>query len=781
MNRKTFFIYHGLFLALFLLPPKWLKFSHLTPFPSFLTIIYLLFLEILLISALEFLIFWILKFLKRKPRMILMSFWGFILFPLLVVSIADHRFFSSTGSFLHWDMFWYGFTHFPMLLGLLHAEMTWWHWILIIGFFPLGLFWASWGWSLSKNQIFQPILLTTKQMSFLIFPLVLVTFNFFPETKLKNQKVPLEIQNNLYARMAKELFSWDKEQNQSFGKINYAHFIPLKWQSNNPHELKNIVFIILESVRTDATTPYPPHADITPFLNSLAKTGVMVESAHAVMPHTTKSLVSILCGLPPDIRFALTETSEGGIIGPCLPHLLRPLGYKSAFFQPAIQSFENRTGLIQNMGFDHFVAKENVDSNKFEEPNYLGMEENALISPVMGWVDNQKNPFFLSILTLSSHHNYQTPRHFSKKQYEENGRKNWSNYLNTIRYQDLFIKKVYEEFSKRNLLDETLFVILGDHGEAFGEHNTYFHDSNPYQHGLHIPLILHNPILFPKHQRIKGLRQTIDLVPTLAELFHFRTVQGNYRGHSLFQPVPNRILFSSCWLENQCYVRFENNEKFIYNTQGKQYSDFFNIKKDPTEQNNLIFTLPQKRIDQYIKEIENWKNEINGLYHTHRNFQKNTFVSNEKPSIKNPLNTLFQEKLTTKSHGAMVSRGTIRAIGYDLNKFIHPKKKQKLTLIFETVTNLNWHWKDQLVFFDSKGKLWPLQYQTTLKQELPFFSWNPGQFQRIEFQFKLPTEVPLGPGNLCFGIQNKMGWIPPLGNEVFENEPCLNIPVTVKS
>src|SRR5690606_38506382 len=85
---------------------------------------------------------------------------------------------------------------------------------------------------------------------------------------------------------------------------------------------RNIVFIILESTRAQSTTIHNPDLETTPFLAKLAADSVVAKDAYAVVPHTSKALVAILCGIEPHLTMRITEALPGGIPTPCLGNLL---------------------------------------------------------------------------------------------------------------------------------------------------------------------------------------------------------------------------------------------------------------------------------------------------------------------------------------------------------------------------------------------------------------------------------------------------------------------------
>jgi len=185
-----------------------------------------------------------------------------------------------------------------------------------------------------------------------------------------------------------------------------------------------------------------------------------------------------------------------------------------------------------------------------------------------------------------------------------------------VRYTDQFFEELFNEFQKRNLIDETLFVFIGDHGEAFGEHTLKGHDNVLYEEGIHVAWVMYNRHLFPKPLLIKGLRQNIDLIPTLIDLLKLKVTQGEPWGISLLEPekkVEDRVLHFACWWMDSCMGRLENNQKFIFQN-GNSFPEFYELAADPLETHNLIRTVPRETVKKMAEDLINWKNDVNAVY-----------------------------------------------------------------------------------------------------------------------------------------------------------------------
>ena len=306
---------------------------------------------------------------------------------------------------------------------------------------------------------------------------------------------------------------------------------------------RNLVFIILESTRLFSTSLFNKELDTTPFLADLAKRSLWAKHAYSVIPRTSKSLLPIHCGIEPRPTMRIRETESTGIPAKCLPALLSEKGYHTAYFQTATEFFENRRNLVQNFGFKEFFPGDVHNTTGFERTNYHGYEDRVLLSPSLAWhrgrlKESPNKPFFVSYLTNTSHHLYGIPSKFPVRQYKldhikangeykgENSRGLHNRYLNTLRYVDGFVKDLFQQYKDLGIYQDTVFVIVADHGEGFWEHDLFSHSNTIYEEGLRIPLLIHDPKRFRTGMVIDRPVQQPDILPTVVDLLGYEITGG---------------------------------------------------------------------------------------------------------------------------------------------------------------------------------------------------------------------------------------------------------------
>ena len=372
----------------------------------------------------------------------------------------------------------------------------------------------------------------------------------------------------------------------------------------------NIVVVMLESVRAKSTDLYNPTLGNTPFLSKLAEKSLVVEEMYAVIPRTAAAWVSVLQGIYPTTNTVMMRWAQdyrSAAAYPSLPRLLRPHGYHSAFFVPTHMNYENEGNLINNMDFDRVVMEKDYDARGFERTTYFGLEDRVMINPIMSWVDEQTSkgrPFFLAAMTNVGHHNYEVPQSWSKLSYVKN--KDENNYLNCIAYIDDFLARLFHEFERRQLLKSTVFLILGDHGDSFGEHGVRQRAMTLFEEDLHVPALVYAPALFPSGSRITGVRQQIDILPTVAHVLGLNVIGGRMPGVSLFaQPDGNRTVFFSTIFDDLSLGMRRGSRKYIYNFDESPIR-VYDMSSDRNEQQDVVSTTSRREIEAAKREMLEW-------------------------------------------------------------------------------------------------------------------------------------------------------------------------------
>ncbi len=364
-------------------------------------------------------------------------------------------------------------------------------------------------------------------------------------------------------------------------------------QHANTDQAPNIVIIILESTRAQSVDPYVD-INVTPFFEELSETSLLFLNAYSTSPHTSKAVYSIVCGNFPRASKGIYEAAKGGIQHECLPHILNKQGYRSAYFQSATESFENRRQLVDNMGYQEFFPVEVFDTSHYEKANYFGYEDEVMLPASNDWLrkNKDKGAVLTTYLTVTPHFHYDAISRYGWKKYSNNS--SYNGYLNTLHYQDNFIKSLVNQYKSLGLYDNTIFIITGDHGEAFKEHNLWGHGNVLFEEVVKVPMLIHYSDKLKG--RVKKVSSIMDIAPSALTLSGFEYDSSIFEGLSYNEfPEAERDILLNCGSYDYCsaLINGENKLKYIY-SYGRNQDYLFNISEDPLEKTNLVDSFEYK-------------------------------------------------------------------------------------------------------------------------------------------------------------------------------------------
>jgi arylsulfatase A-like enzyme len=375
---------------------------------------------------------------------------------------------------------------------------------------------------------------------------------------------------------------------------------------------QNVVVIVLESVQYARTSLAATQFDEagstcgvaggpTPYLRRLAAQGAWFTQMRSTVTHTTKALFALLTGRVPSAFQDISETIPTATPYASLATILGDaLGYRTAFFQSAKGTFEARPGLVHNLGFDEFRAREDLAAPE-DFLGYLACDEFALLGPIVEWMQaDATKPFLFVMMCSASHDPYELPAWFGDAAPTPALR-----YEQTITYTDRFIEALDVELARLGLTDNTVFCVVGDHGEAFGEHHIQGHERVAYEEVLHVPMCLRSPLLIEPGTRIDAPVSSIDLAPTILSLLGFDIEAIGFEGADALAPLPaDRKVFFSGWMQQGPIGFITGDSKFIYDPEQGTVS-MFRLRSDPLELSG--FELPEHLAQEVSDETIAWR------------------------------------------------------------------------------------------------------------------------------------------------------------------------------
>lgn len=298
---------------------------------------------------------------------------------------------------------------------------------------------------------------------------------------------------------------------------------------------RNVVVVSLESTAAQYLSLYGGGDDITPTLAALSRNGLVFERAYAAYPESIKGLFSILCSTFPAFDINVRALSEA----PCdaLPSVLRRQGYRTGLFHSGRFDYLGMSDVIRARGFDTLEDAGDIGGHR---ESSFGVDEPATVDRMLHWIDHVPGgqPFLLTYLPIAGHHPYETssPGIFGD-------RDDFSRYRNAVREGDAALKTLVEGFHARELDDKTVWILFGDHGEAFGQHpGNYGHTFFVYEENVHVPLVIAAPGLLDAGQRVSHTVSLVDVAPTILDLLGIEA-PSTYQGNSALDRRPRMALF----------------------------------------------------------------------------------------------------------------------------------------------------------------------------------------------------------------------------------------------
>jgi hypothetical protein len=358
---------------------------------------------------------------------------------------------------------------------------------------------------------------------------------------------------------------------------------------------RNVVVIILESTAARYLGLYGAHRDPMPALSEIGRRALVFESAYAVYPESIKGLFATLCSRYP----AFNTPAEIHAHVPCasLPGRLATAGYRTALFHSGRFGYLGMAPMIERRGFD---VLEDAGTIGGKLSSSFGVDEPSTVRRMLEWVDSLKSgePFFLMYLPVAGHHPYVFPE---PALFEGTG--DFDRYLNSLNYADAAVRALFDGLRARNLNDRTLFVVQGDHGEAFGQHTDNFgHSLFIYDENVRVPYLIAAPGLIDEPLRAKRVVSTIDTAPTILDLLG-KPIPVEHQGASALGPASRPAFFytdySLGWLglRDSCW-------KYVYQVDAGR-SKLFDLCRDPDETQDRATDF-DSLVRAYRDRVQNW-------------------------------------------------------------------------------------------------------------------------------------------------------------------------------
>jgi glucan phosphoethanolaminetransferase (alkaline phosphatase superfamily) len=375
-------------------------------------------------------------------------------------------------------------------------------------------------------------------------------------------------------------------------------------------EKKNVILIVVDALRADHTQVYGYNRATTPFLQSLVDAGHLRKVEFA-----TSTCAETYCGVMSTLASKSRRRQVAGDFK--LYDLLHDQGYKTYFILSGIHDWQ---GLRDAYGREMALYFDGSNSKRYSS------EDDRLIFEGFEQVPNYTGaPVFFLVHLMSTHtmgerqeayNLFQPlpgPKDWQALFHGENDRRSLiiNNYDDGVLQADDMIKGVFATLHQKGYLQDSMVVILADHGEGLGDHGKsgYGHITSLYQEFIRIPLLIYDESAF-KYANLKFATQ-IDVAPTIVDRLRL-PIPGCWQGASLLNPNIKTVTTHQTMLSKPCYAVLYRTDaamyKYIYCSVGKK-EELYNLTDDPNEQSDLIGTVDPLLLQFMRAELQRMKSD----------------------------------------------------------------------------------------------------------------------------------------------------------------------------
>jgi choline-sulfatase len=274
----------------------------------------------------------------------------------------------------------------------------------------------------------------------------------------------------------------------------------------------SVLLVSIDTLRADHVGSYGYRAAATPVIDALAARGLRFEQAETVTPLTLPAHASLLSGTFP--AFHGVRDNGSFYVGDevtTLAEVLKEHGYRTGGFVGAYV-LDHRWGIAQ--GFDHYY--DDFDLSRFEMAAGLDAAQrpgSEVVDHALAWLAGEGDqPFFAWVHLYDPHSPYVPPEPYrSRFPATLEGA-----YDGEIAATDAQVGRLVDFLTSSRRLENTVIVVVGDHGESLGEHGEQQHGFFVYDASVRIPLIVAGPRV--PTRAVPDQVRIVDVMPTILEL-----------------------------------------------------------------------------------------------------------------------------------------------------------------------------------------------------------------------------------------------------------------------
>ncbi|MBW2257072.1 MAG: sulfatase, partial [Deltaproteobacteria bacterium] len=317
-------------------------------------------------------------------------------------------------------------------------------------------------------------------------------------------------------------------------------------------------FIVMDTVRAQSVSAYGYERETTPNLDAFATGGVLFEQATAPSTWSLPAHASLFTGTLPSIHDCHGETRWLDDRLPTLAETMAKAGWETRCFT-ANPFISPSFGLTRGFEWSDQAWITGAGGRGFafiyRFIDALGVTARdkgggQVVDNIDKWIDSRPDdapPAFVFVNFLEAHFPFhQLPAEYRNAYTDmplrqlrsigqiafgtQLGRQLTDDELDRIQgpihdlydggvlYTDYLVSRVIDAWERRGTLDDTVFVIVADHGELVGEHRAFDHVTQVYEECLRVPFVIRYPERIPAGTRVTQPINTMGIFATITDL-----------------------------------------------------------------------------------------------------------------------------------------------------------------------------------------------------------------------------------------------------------------------
>jgi phosphoglycerol transferase MdoB-like AlkP superfamily enzyme len=361
----------------------------------------------------------------------------------------------------------------------------------------------------------------------------------------------------------------------------------------------NVVVLILESFGREYVGSLNQYKGHTPFLDSLSQHGLWCINGFANGKRSIEGIPAITAGIPallpePFITSAYTSNTISS-----LASILKTKGYHTTFYHGGTNGTMGFDNFSRLAGYDSYYGRKEYNNDDDFDGSW-GIYDEPFLQRCILELNKNKDPFFATIFTISSHHPYTIPA-----RYENMFKEGTLPIHKSIEYADYSLRRFFNVASGMPWFKNTLFVLTADH-TALSEND--FYQSRPGMYAVPILYYIAGDSLKGTHDEVT---EHIDILPSVLDLLHFDQPYFAF-GKSIFDK--SRSGFSISFL-NDTYQYINGPYAFVLDTIGENSISTYS-------KSGKISTFPNPEQALEIRTKAFIQNFNEAMIHNHMTVQK---------------------------------------------------------------------------------------------------------------------------------------------------------------